>query len=272
MKRCISIFLVVVCMITGCGNQKLRTAAESTIPLTDKEYQAFSGQIENEPVVMIIYREEELLTVYYSDKMRTHTNLLTGAYDTEKNSFLLISAETGESFEGVYCSIEDNTDNHSKNFLIGILTTADGSQKEVSAEYVRSYENHESTKATFYREGIWDYDPFVVMSFIEIFAAAVFVDDKETLAGMMEYPLSVGLDEGDIKIENAEEFVEAYDHIITDYTKERVQKGFETNLFINYMGVNFGGVILFYSTDNGIFRINNLTKSREHKEPHIQKG
>ena len=228
-----------------------------TLTVTDMEYQVFSGTLGQEPVTVIAYREGDALTLYYTNKERTQMGKLSGSFDEKKNSFKLNDMENESVLSGEYY-----LNRQGKEALRGVLV-AEEKQQEFAAEYVRSHENHEGPKASFTQttyyadkeHEIWVYDPFDVLAFVEVFAEAVQKDDKEVLAGMMDYPFSVNEDEGYRKIKDAQEFLDAYESIVTEEMRTRIEEALQQNLFINYQGVMFGNV-WFYSTETGVFAIN----------------
>ena len=232
------------------------------VPVTvaDVEYQAFAGVMNEESVTVITYREDNSLTLYYTNAERSKAEKWSGTYDKEGNAFLLMSEVNGSTMHGEYY-----TNNKGGLCLKGTWSTAEGSRAGLAAEYVRSYENHDDTKAIFTQEGAWEYDAFEVLAFVEVFAEAVEKDDRENLANMMSYTLTVNEDSGNRYVQNAQEFLDAYDTIVTEEMKHDVEESLQSNLFINYMGIHFGNV-MFYSPDSGIFNINNITQPQVYPE------
>lgn len=228
--------------------------------VADAEYQAFAGVMNEENVTVITYREDNLMTLYYTNGKRSKAEKWSGSYDEKENTFLLTSEVNGSTMHGEYY-----TNNKGVLCLKGTGSAEEESGTDLAAEYVRSYENHDGAKAIFTQEGAWDYDAFEVLAFVEVFAEAVEKDDREILAKMMSYTLTVNEDSGNQYVQNAQEFLDAYDTIVTEEMKRDVEKGLQSNLFINYMGIHFGNV-MFYSPDSGIFNINNITQPQVYPE------
>ncbi len=236
-------------------------AEQTPVLLANKEYQAFWGTVGDEPVVMIVYREDDALTLYYTNKERTKTGRFSGTYDTETHAFDLTISYFSKYFRGIYyvneegqACIEGTIEYHSRN------------QLSVEAAHVRSHDCYEGKKANFCYEDHWEYDPFIVLSSVEIFAEAVLQDDKEILAEMLQYPFAVGEDSGVRMIRDKEGFERLYGEVITDRTKQSVLEGLQENLWIHMEEMNFGNVV-FAMPDTEVLFINNTVEPEEGSLP-----
>lgn len=234
----------------------IRIKAPVIVP--DKAYQAFIGTLESEAISLISYLDDNLVTIYYTNNDGTESGKFSGTYNEENNSFVLSAPDSTNWLEGSFY-----TKNNGRLFIKGNLIVANGNEQVIDVVRTKSYSNQEDMKVVFKQEGIWDYDPLEVLAFIEVFTDAVQRDDKELLASMMSYPLTIIEDNRTRIIENTQQFLNSYDSIITKEMKKKVVEDSDDNLFINYLGVHFGNVI-FYSPDTGIFNINNITSAKEY--------
>ena len=180
--------IICVMLLASCG---IHIKAPVIVP--NREYQAFNGTFENIPITVITHREDNLLTIYYTDKDRMESGKFTGTYDEVNHSFVLFEENLTVRLEGSYY-----TDSNGMLALKGKIISVDGSEGLIDTTYTRSYENHTGERAVFFQEGVWDYNPFEVLAFVDMFAEAIQRDDKEMLADMMSYPLTVGEDNENI--------------------------------------------------------------------------
>ena len=90
-----------------------------------------------------------------------------------------------------------------------------------------------------------DHKPYA--DFLAKLQKAVASDDKETVAGMVDYPFQARIDGKAVKIKDAKHFVADYDKVVTAKVKASVAKQTYPTLFANWQGVMIGDGELWFS-------------------------
>jgi hypothetical protein len=68
----------------------------------------------------------------------------------------------------------------------------------------------------------------------------IFNDNKEQLAKLVKYPITVNINNKATKIENKEAFVKHYDQIFNSAFKQAISNAYTKYLFANSKGIMFG--------------------------------
>ncbi|WP_053955010.1 hypothetical protein [Inediibacterium massiliense] len=86
-------------------------------------------------------------------------------------------------------------------------------------------------------------------------------NEKEKIASLISYPISVTLHQKKIEIKNKEDFIKNYDQIFNPTFKDVIKNSFTTNMFVNAQGVLFGegnmNIWFNYNKNFYIIAINN---------------
>jgi len=84
-------------------------------------------------------------------------------------------------------------------------------------------------------------------SFFGILQHAVAADDRQAVAGLVDYPLRTRIDGKAVTIKDASQFVARYDDIVTAKIKRAVAEQSYAGLFANAQGVSIGDGGLWFS-------------------------
>jgi len=228
---------------------------EKPVLLANQEYQVFQGTVGKDLVVAILYREEEKVTLYYTNRERTKEARYFGNYDMNTQRFDLEASYFSKGFGGTYY-INDA----GQPCIKGIIEDKPSARNAVPVEltYVRSHDCYEGEKANFsYPNPLgWEYDPYEVLSSVEIFAEAVLKDNVSILEEYLQFPFAVEQENGVRLIRNREGFRRLYYEVISEETKAAVMEGLQQNLWFQGEELQFGN-ILFEMPAMKLLSINN---------------
>ena len=221
--------------------------------ISDQNTSVLKGNIKTfEEIYMAIFRNgNELTASYITSDDDTETNL-TGSIDIQTASFILSNEDESISFQGV---IEPGT--QKGDILTGIFIN-NKDKAEVNLYLVLSH----SFKSTLdKRYPLIEGTTEDVENFAKEIKSYIKSDEKEKLAELIQYPISVKIHNANKTINNPQEFIQSYEDIITDHFKYRIDVSYTRYLFSNDMGVMMGNGDVWFNSLEGkglkIIAINN---------------
>lgn len=203
--------------------------------LSDKMHMVFDGKtIQNQRVQVLLTRNGKDLTAHVQSADGTIQKKLQGAIG-ENTGWFMVKSEDGSLLEG-YASKGENP-------YISVQGIIDGQKIEANDLFESTgtiFETKEEEED--YYVGMGEYGGVKVTketmdAFMQQIRTAV--DDKETFAKLMDYPVKINYEAGSVTVSNEKEMMETYDTLMnTNHFKENVKEIFVGNYpFYNYMGV-----------------------------------
>lgn len=87
--------------------------------------------------------------------------------------------------------------------------------------------------------------------------SSIKIDDRNALASLIDYPISVNIDGERKRISNKSGLLKVYDQIFTSEYKKKILDAFSRNLFSRYNGVMLGSGEVWFDADGNIKALNN---------------
>lgn len=233
----------------NANSSKAKSGDNAKIKL-DKGYHDYEGSINNKlKIKMSLYStENEIVGSYFYESERKEiqlkgklegNNIVLSEYDESgKNTGTFQGTmDTNEKVEGTWTNPDGKK---SYPFTLTLTSIING------GSYGKRYAIALSDNRT-------DQD---VESFVSTIQSYIKNNNKEQLAELVAYPISVKIEDKFTNIKNKDEFIKKYDKIFYTKYKEAMSTAYTKYLFVNYKGIMFGsGVqnmwINDVTTDNG---------------------
>jgi hypothetical protein len=257
LKRTIGIIIMLSIMLTGCTSGKNsvdnaatsnaqsqpQSASQNVVSINDnidtskspfeKGYYDYQGTIgDNMSIHMSIYPlKKEMVGSYLYDSQRKEIKLKGKA--GEKDIVLYEYDEAGKN-TGVFKGTMSTVDK-----IQGTWSTADGK---------RSYPFTLSLKSILpgaeygkrYAVAVGAKNDQEVEAFADKVQSYVKNDNREQLAEVVSYPITVKIEGKPVNIQNKDEFVQLYDQIFYAKYKQAISNAVTKYLFANSKGIMFG--------------------------------
>ena len=209
-----------------------------------KGWSTFSGKIDNYPITISIYNDEnDNLSGNYCYNKQENRIIIKG---TKKGSQVyleeVIENKKNASFEG---SIDENTNSISGKWINAT------NNKELLFNINLSSRSGETLENRYF-SGI---STESVELFIKKTKESIIKKQKDWLSQNIKYPISVSVFNKKIKIRNQKEFLAKYATIFSEKFITEIKKSCSCDIFSNYQGAMFADGLIWVNEFNGTLKI-----------------
>ena len=209
-----------------------------------KGWSTFSGKIDNYPITISIYNDEnDNLSGNYCYNKQEKRIIIKG---TKKGSQVyleeVIENKKNASFEG---SIDENTNSISGRWINAT------NNKELLFNINLSSRSGETLENRYF-SGI---STESVELFIKKTKESIIKKQKDWLSQNIKYPISVSVFNKKIKIRNQKEFLAKYATIFSEKFITEIKKSCSCDIFSNYQGAMFADGLIWVNEFNGTLKI-----------------
>lgn len=214
-------------------SSKTKDGGSTKIKL-DKGYHDYEGYINNNlKIIMSLYpSENDMIGSYFYDSQRKEIQLKG---KLEGNKIVLSEYDESGTNTGTFRGTIDANEK-----VEGTWTSSDGKKSYPFTLNLTSIINGSSygkRYAVAISDNRTDQD---VENFVNNIQSYIKSDNKEQLAELVAYPISVKIKDKYANIQNKDEFIKNYDKIFYPKYKEAMSTAYTKYLFVNYKGIMFG--------------------------------
>lgn len=230
--------------ISTCTFILLIISIKSFSQTLSKGWSTFSGKIDNYPITISIYNDEnDTLSGNYCYNKQEQRITIKGT-KTGSQVYLeeVIENKKNASFKG---SINENTNSISGKWINAT------NNKELNFTISLSSQSGETLENRYF-SGI---STESVELFIKKTKESIIKKQKDWLSKNIKYPISVAAFNKRIKIKNQKEFLAKYATIFSEKFITEIKKSCSCDIFSNYQGAMFADGLIWVNEFNGTLKI-----------------
>jgi hypothetical protein len=212
-----------------------------------KGWSTFSGKIDNYPITISIYNDENdtLSGNYCYNKQEQRITIKGTKNGSQVYLEEVIDSKKNASFEG---SINENTNSISGKWINAT------NKKELNFTINLSSRSGETLENRYF-SGISNES---VELFIKKTKESIIKKQKDWLSQNIKYPISVTVFNKRVKIKNQKEFLAKYAAIFSEKFLNEIKKSCSCDLFSNYQGAMFADGLIWVYEFNGKLKITTI--------------